>query len=229
MSGGATALTFGAFALLLVATVHWAIPAASAASGVPAIYLWFLIGGLGVFAPMLLVALLMLRGEALDGVAIWRDRLRFRPLTREDWLWALGALVVIGLMTSAIRWAMIQALGHADVTPTALRIPAEASRALVLAAWLPFWTLNILGEEILWRGVVLPRQEAALGANAWLANALGWTLFHLAFGTAMLVLLLPILFVLPYVAQRRRNSWVAVVIHAGLNGPGFVAVALGLV
>lgn len=229
MSGAATALVFGGFAVLLLAAVRWAIPSAAALSGVATIYWWFLIGGLGVFVPMLLLALLTLRGEALDGADIWRERLRFRPMTRDDWYWAIGALVVIGVMTAAIRWALIQTVGHADVTPAALRIPVDASRALVLASWLPFWMLNILGEEILWRGVVLPRQEAALGGNAWLANALGWTLFHLAFGAPMLVMLLPILFVLPFVTQRRKNSWVAVAIHAGLNGPGFVAVVFGLV
>jgi len=37
------------------------------------------------------------------------------------------------------------------------------------------------------------------------------------------------LFILPYIVQRRRNSWVGVAIHAGVNGPGFVAVAFGLV
>lgn len=229
MSGGATALAFGAFGLLLAGVVHWAIPAAAASSGVASIHWWFILGGLVVFAPMLLLSLLLLRGEALDDVNIWRDRLRFRPMTRQDWLWALGALVVIGAASAALRWALIQVLGHADVTPVPLRIAAESSRAMILAVWLPFWMLNIFGEEILWRGTLLPRQEAALGAHAWLANALGWTLFHLALGAAMLVMLLPILFVLPYVAQRRRNSWVAVLIHAGLNGPGFVAVVFGLV
>jgi hypothetical protein len=72
---------------------------------------------------------------------------------------------------------------------------------------------------------MLPRQEASLGSQAWLANAVGWLLFHSAFGWQLCLLLVPILVILPYVVQRRQNSWVAVIIHAGLNGPGFVAVA----
>jgi hypothetical protein len=30
--------------------------------------------------------------------------------------------------------------------------------------------LNIVGEEFVWRGVVLPRQEVAFGGRAWLVN-----------------------------------------------------------
>jgi hypothetical protein len=74
----------------------------------------------------------------------------------------------------------------------------------------------------------MPRQEMALGRWAWLANGIGWMLFHVAFGGAIFVALWPILFVLPYVVQHRRNSWIGVIVHAGLNGPGFLAVAFGL-
>jgi hypothetical protein len=46
----------------------------------------------------------------------------------------------------------------------------------------------------------------------------------------MLVLaLLPTLILLPWAVQRARNSTVGLLLHAGLNGPGFIAVALGLV
>ena len=98
----------------------------------------------------------------------------------------------------------------------------------ILAVWLPFWVLNVVGEELLWRGVVPPRQEVAFGRWAWLANGSGWLLFHVAFGGAILVTVWPIVFILPYVVQRLRNSWTGVIIHVGLNGPGFFAVAFGL-
>ena len=105
--------------------------------------------------------------------------------------------------------------------------PLRPGRYWILAAWLPFFVLNIGGEEFLWRGVVLPRQEVAVGAKAWLVNGTGWLLFHLPFGPAIVLLLAPTTYILPYVVQRRRNSWIGVVIHAGLNGPGFLAIAFG--
>ena len=43
----------------------------------------------------------------------------------------------------------------------------------------------------------MPRQEMALGRWAWLANGIGWMLFHVAFGGAIFVALWPIVFILP--------------------------------
>ena len=121
------------------------------------------------------------------------------------------------------------AFGDVSLQPSFMSFkPLSSGRYWILAAWLPFWILNIMGEEFLWRGVLLPRQEIAFGKWAWLVNGSGWLLFHLAFGPMLLITLLPIVLILPFAAQHQRNSWVGVLIHAGLNGPAFIAIALGL-
>jgi membrane protease YdiL (CAAX protease family) len=86
-----------------------------------------------------------------------------------------------------------------------------------------------MGEEFLWRGVMLPRQEAAHGKYAWLFHGLGWGLFHIAFGWQLLIMLLPLIFIQTYIVQRTQNSWVGVIMHGGLNGPSFIAISLGLI
>ena len=106
--------------------------------------------------------------------------------------------------------------------------PLTSGRYWILAAWLPFFVLNIVGEEFLWRGVVLPRQEVAFGGKAWLVNGTLWLLFHAAFPWQVLLILVPITLIVPNIAQRRRNSWPGVVIHAGFGGMGFLALAFGL-
>jgi len=106
--------------------------------------------------------------------------------------------------------------------------PLTAGRYWLLAVWFPYWILNIMGEEILWRGVMLPRQELAFGNKTWIVHGLGWGLFHIAFGWQLLITLLPILFIQSYVVQQRKNSWIGVIVHAGINGPGFLAIAFGL-
>jgi hypothetical protein len=73
-----------------------------------------------------------------------------------------------------------------------------------------------------WRGYVLPRQEAAMGPLAWLGNGIPWCLFHWSFGWPILVMLLPITLLLPWIVQRRRNTWVGIVIHAVFNSTGFI-------
>lgn len=216
--------------MLFVATYR-VIPALAAWTGIEPLLLWFAVAGLGVFTPLLLAGLALLRQEAaLTTPECWRKRLRFRAMTRPDWLWSAGALALIGLLSAGTLAALRGFEGEVSLHPPFMAMePLTPDRYWLLGAWLPFWVLNILGEEIVWRGVILPRQEVALGRWAWLANGAGWLLFHLAFGAMFLLTLWPIVFILPYVVQRRQNSWTGIIIHAGLNGPGFVAVAFGLV
>lgn len=222
---------FGGAALLLLASTRLVIPAVSEATGIERVVAWFLVGGALVFLPLLVGGLLLVRREPRSSEGPrWVARLRFRPMDRTDWLWGIGAVIVIGLLTGFIQ-AMEGALfGEVSLHPQFMAFqPLSTGRYWILAAWLPFWVLNIMGEEIVWRGVILPRQEVALGDHAWLANAVGWLIFHAAFGWHVMLVLTPIIFILPYVAQKRKNSWIAVLIHGGLNGPAFVAIALGLV
>lgn len=221
---------FGVAGLVLFAGTHVLIPLLSESTGLEPILSWFLIGGVLIFMPLLVAGYLSVRQEGYAGTRILAKRLRFRRMSRNDWAWAIGAVFVIGMFGAGIQAALGEWGVGGDLHPRFMAFePLSPGRYWILAAWLPFWVLNIMGEEVLWRGVVLPRQEVALGPKAWIANACGWLLFHAAFGWYLMIVLLPILIILPYVVQRRRNSWVGVVIHAGINGPGFIAVALGLV
>lgn len=224
-----TLVIFGIASLMLYIATHGLIPILSRATGIEPIVFWFLVGGLGVFAPIVIGGYLLLRGEGRPEGELWRERLRFRRMDRGDWVWGIGALILIGALTGGIQAGLGALLGGLDTEPPFMALePLSQGRYWILMAWLPFWVLNIMGEEIVWRGVLLPRQEAALGRHAWVANAVGWSLFHIAFGWQLLVMLLPILIILPYVVHRRQNAWIGVLIHAGLNGPGFLAVAFGL-
>jgi membrane protease YdiL (CAAX protease family) len=71
-----------------------------------------------------------------------------------------------------------------------------------LAAWIVFFFFDILGEELFWRGYILPRQELVFGRRAWLVNSTLWAMFHLAFGWSMLLMLAPILIIGPWLVQR---------------------------
>ena len=100
--------------------------------------------------------------------------------------------------------------------------------AWVFAAWIPLFLSNILGEELCWRGYVLPRQEARFGRAAWLPNGILWCLFHWSFGWPIMVTLLPITLLLPWIVQRRRNTWVGIIIHAIFNAAGFILATSGV-
>lgn len=158
------------------------------------------------------------------------ERLRFRPMTRRDWRYSLLALVVIGLLTSGIMIAMQVLFSDFNHTPSFMTLdPLSPGRYWLLLAWLPYWLLNIGGEEFFWRGVLLPRQEKTFEDKTWILHGTGWAIFHIAFGWQLLVMLLPLLYIEPYVVQKTQNTWTGVFLHGVINGPSFIAIALGII
>jgi membrane protease YdiL (CAAX protease family) len=188
---------------------------------------WFLSGGV-VFVGMFVAGLWSLHTEGAWTWETFTQRTRLRPMRAADWGWALAAVCLIGSCI-AVPLGIAAALGiPLDPTPEQLRFPPLASSdRWVLLVWLPFWTFNILGEELWWRGVILPRQTETFGRHAWWIHGLGWLAFHLAFGFPMAMFVIPIVFVQSWVCVRRESTTIGIVIHGLINGPGFVAVALG--
>lgn len=230
MGAAQTFLLFGGATLLLFVAAQGLIPMLARSTSIEPILLWFAVYGLIVFIPLPITSLLLLHREGkLATPLFWRDRLRFRSMKLADWLWSLGAVAAIGALSAGSLAVLNIFMDNVDLQPSFMHMePLSSGRYWILTAWIPFWILNIMGEEILWRGVVLPRQEISLGKWTWPVNGTGWMLFHVAFGGATFVALWPILLILTYVVQRRRNSWTGVIIHAGVNGPGFLMVAFGL-
>ena len=228
--GGSAAL-FGAGALLLFLTTRVAVPAFVSATGAETVVMWFLAASIVLFGPLLLTAALLLyRERRLGRPGSLGARLWLRPMNGGDWLWAVGGLR--GRRRADRRHrrrAPDAAQTGTSLHPSFMAFePLGPGRYWILGAWLPFFVLNIVGEEFVWRGVALPRQEVAFGGRAWLVNGILWLLFHAAFPWQVLVTLVPITLILPYVVQRRRSTWVGIVIHAGFGAMGFLVLAFGL-
>lgn len=196
--------------------------------------IWFIYGGLFIFIPLFALAVILFR---IDGYGYndFIKRFRLEKLNKEDWLWTLGSILIIFALTGVIMFASrllsiyfgIRALSTS--APFVHFDPLKGRDMLIFFAWLPFFFFNIFGEELLWRGYILPRQELSHGNFAWLVNSSLWLLFHVCFGIDLMVILLPILFVLPYIVSKRKKTWVGIIIHAVVNGPTFVMVALGFI
>jgi hypothetical protein len=172
--------------------------------------MWFLAASAAVFGPLvLLAALLLCRERRTARPRSWRARLWLHPMNGGDWLWAVGGLAAVGVLTGGIGIALGPMAGGAKLHPSFMAFePLSPGRYWILGAWL--------------------RQEAALGGRAWLVNGILWLLFHMAFPWQVLLTLVPITLILPYVVQRRRNTWAGVVIHAGFGATGFLVLACGL-
>ena len=118
------------------------------------------------------------------------------------------------MLRRLLRWFLVSAGLGLDPNPPFARDVQVAGRPWLFALWAVYWPFNILGEELVWRGVSLPRMEARLGERAWALNAALWGAFHSSFGVGNLLALLPTLTLVPWIAQRRRNTWLAVLLHA---------------
>lgn len=207
-------VTFGIPAAALYAAAWFGIPWITDTTGLPQVVAWFIAGSV-VMVPLFVLA--VARGD--------RERLRLRRLSRADLAWA-----GVGLLVIAAGTAGVIALFHGQVpeAPFMHMTALAPGQRWILLAWLPFFFFNIVGEELFWRGYVLPRQEAAFGVKwAWLINAVLWGVFHGAFGLAMIAMLAPILLVVPWIASRTKNTSVGILLHGAINGGGFLAIALG--
>jgi membrane protease YdiL (CAAX protease family) len=81
--------------------------------------------------------------------------------------------------------------------------------------------MNISGEELWWRGYILPRQELEHGKLAWLVNGILWSLFHIFKWWAVPFMLVR-QWMIPFVAQRTKNTTPPFLMHLISNGLGLL-------
>jgi len=218
-------------ALLMFLQTTFLIPYLSNVTGQEPILFWFIVAGLGIFTPLIILGIIILK---MEGFRINREtinsRLRFRKLTRSDIIWTLIGFLAVAILSGLIMKLLEVLVGQFDHSPKFMSFePLTKGRYWLLLIWAPYWILNILGEEFLWRGVMLPRQEIAFGKYAWIIHGFGWGLFHIAFGWKLLITLIPLIFIQSFIVQKTKNSWTGVILHGGLNGPSFIAICFGLI
>jgi uncharacterized protein len=86
---------------------------------------------------------------------------------------------------------------------------------------------TILGEEFLFRGVLLPKMEGVFGRRSWVANSILFALYHVhqPWGIPNSVLT-GLLYTFP--AYRYRSTWMSVILHSG-QSVYFAFLVLGVV
>jgi membrane protease YdiL (CAAX protease family) len=232
-------LYFGIPALFVLFIVYIVMPLL-AERGVPIFWNYLLAFAT---APMFALIAASVIGYRREGnIVSWSGltkRFRFNRMDGKTWLWAIGLTVFmvasVGLLSFTSRWLVSSDLiTFPDYWPSELKpvdpgsltgasVPTEFMGLSLAGNW---WILLVLlvslviatfGEEIWWRGYILPRQELVHGNRTWLIHGLLWTAFHI-FTPWNLLAILPGSLALSFVAQRLKNTWPAVIAHGLANG-----------
>lgn len=174
-----------------------------------------------------------------------KSRYRLKPLDRTQWFWIAGVSLLLGIAGTGLISQVSNTLIKNGLIPIPVSLPAflhplqirslqayDAAVGGITNNWWPFLALfavlffNIVGEELWWRGVVLPRQEVAFGRWTWVIHGMMWNIFHV-FKWWDLLPLLPITLGLSYTAYRFKNTTPGLVIHYIFNGIALIPLALG--
>lgn len=224
-------LLFGVPSVVFTVFLFVILPAARARGASP--FAAFHVGFVAPLALMLLASFVAYRleGRQFTWAGI-RERFRLARPDRRTWLWTGGLVLFLVLwlpffpLSQAIQNAFAsvhfydQPTGYTsymngltDGKTHIFGLPFSWGLLLYFVAGL--FVFNILGEELWWRGVILPRQELHFGSQTWIVHGILWTLFHAFYHTTLGVLLsyLPTTLAISYVAQRTRNTWPGIIGH----------------
>jgi membrane protease YdiL (CAAX protease family) len=232
-------LAVWAAAALPMAALAWVV-APAVAGDAPSERRFFLtlLGALtvGLVWQAALVVILMVRERRNDPT--WtniRDRLWLRPPTTEKrrggrlWWW----IAAYGVGLAAIDMLLIGPGGPHD-RDFGEFLSSAAGKATFHHAWWLYALVafelafnTFLGEEMLFRGVLLPRMRAAFGKLDWVVNSFLFGFYHLhepwVIPNAILTG-----FVTAYPTRKYRSAWMGIAIHS-IESVFFLAVLIPVV
>jgi uncharacterized protein len=184
------------------------------------------------------LVLVLLRREL--GSLEWsrvRDALWLRPprdpksgrVGGKVWWWALlfAALMAV--------WAMVPAIAGPSARDFAEFVGADRGADFFSGAWgwfavvVVFVVFNtVLGEELLFRGFLLPRMRGVFGRRDWVANGVLFTVYHLHVPWVIPTTLVEGIFLEAYPSRRFQSAWMGIIVHS-LQSVFVIAVVLSLV
>jgi membrane protease YdiL (CAAX protease family) len=215
--------------------INFLVPYITAITNWNSYIIWMFTGTFFLFGLLFVLTFVLLK---MDGYTLtWKTiitRLRLRRLTLKDLLWIIGGMLVCTIISGLIIW--IYSLFSQSFKIEDLRqmspikiVPLTGNQRFFLLFLPVFFFFNYVGEELLWRGDILPRQEiTTYGAYAWIVSMLLHWVFHLAFSLEAMLFFLPFMLLMPYLVYKRKNTYISIIIHFLLGAPTQLFVALGI-
>ena len=132
------------------------------------------------------------------------------------WWWALATTLAVGLFEEVLSVDPAGVASH----NFGLVVGSDMGAALFRGNWLLYalalaeFTFNtVLGEELLFRGLLLPRMRGAFGRGDWVVNAILFAGYHLHEPWAMPSALTTGL-VQAYATKRWQTAWFGIIAHS---------------
>jgi membrane protease YdiL (CAAX protease family) len=200
---------------------------------------------------LFVLSMIIVRQEEGDlGWATIKQRLRLNaprdPGTGEPrrrlWLWVVPALVGVALLDVVLA-STIDGV-WTSIFPLVAEPPGYSFGSIfnspevldrLVGAWWFFalfmvYTLfnTVLGEEFLFRGVLLPKMEGVFGRWSWVVNGALFGLFHLHQPWGILTNIVSSILFLALPAWRFRSTWMSIIVHSG-QSVFFAFLILGIV
>jgi len=143
-------------------------------------------------------------------------------------------LLLIPLIVAFAAEDLVPPVVHVVARDFAGFLGSDAGEAFLSGSWDWFAVIavlvvfnTVLGEELLFRGLLLPRMNGAFGDRDWLANGVLFGFYHLHMPWAIPASLLDT-FIISYPSKRYRSALIGIVVHSA-QSVVILAVTLSLV
>ena len=145
------------------------------------------------------------------------------------WWWALLFVVLYAI------WGLVPAIPGPSVRDFTDFLGSGRGEDFFSGAWGWFAVIvalaifnTVLGEELLFRGVLLPRMRAVFGKRDWVANGALFAVYHLHMPWRILPTLVDGILLNAYPARRYQSAWMGIIVHSS-QSVFLIAVVLALV
>ncbi len=197
---------------------------------------------IGILLPLLLLligAITVGLAESESGGVGLIKRWRLQPLRRSDigWLLLLFIITVSSyfLLEGTSNWMLAtfpklsppESFNLLQTEDTFFGMSLKGNW-FVLLVHIGIILLNVLGEELWFRGILFPKHEAISRKWGWLIHGLFYHMWHM-FYPWNLLRLLPESLAYGWIAQKTKNTWVCIGSHFLFNGLGLIATISGIV
>jgi membrane protease YdiL (CAAX protease family) len=146
--------------------------------------------------------------------------------------WLLVPVLVVGFGLEEL----VPAISHPGSHDMGVLLDSPAGHAFLHGNWTWFAVIvallvlnTVVGEELLFRGFLLPRMAGAFGRADWLANGVLFALYHLHQPWVIPATLIDAA-LLAYPARRYRSAWLGIAVHSAQSlviGGAVLALVLG--